>query len=154
MDCIKDPYACDFVQPGEYWAGSIAIDLGAAPDLRGKTLSLFSEYRTGESYIIGSISEAGPNTDYDWVPWLKLTGVFAGWASGSIHTSDLSFSFDQSGNVTCWSGYSYWGGDGDPGSTCGYDYFAYIDVFASGPGLWTNNAVSPVPLPASIFLLF
>lgn len=155
FDCATHPYECDFVQPGEYWTGSIAIDFGAAPNLRGNSLSLFSMSGMGKSYSVGSVSAAGPNTNFNWVPWLTLTGIFADWAPGSIYTSDLSFSFDQGRNITCWSGYSFWGGDGDPGSTCGNDYLEFISILSSGPGTWTKTVVSPspVPLPASMPLL-
>jgi len=155
FNCTDHAYECDFISPGESWAGSITVDFKAAPKLKGETLNLYSNYFGGESYTVGKASATGPYTNYEWVTWLNMTGIFAEWQAGSIDTSDLSFSFDKSKNITCWSGYSFWGGDGDPGSTCGYDYLEYIDVLSTGPGTWTKTVVppTPVPLPAGIYLL-
>ncbi len=151
FNCADHPYECQYVQPGDVWTGSITIDHGAAPDLRGKTLALAANLDTAsESYTVGSLSASGPYTNFGWIPWLDMTGIFAQWQPLSIYRSDLFFNFDRAGNITCWGGYSFWGGDGDPGSDCGYDYLYFTsDVRTSGPGTWTTTLVAAVPLPAS-----
>jgi hypothetical protein len=150
FNCTDHSYACQYVQPGDVWTGSITIDRRAAPNLRGRTLSLAANFDTAsESYTVGTRTASGPYTNFGWIPWLGLTGIFADWQELSIFQTDLSFDFDKAGNITCWGGYSFWGGDGDPGSTCGYDYLNFIDVRTSGPGTWTATEIAAVPLPAS-----
>lgn len=170
-DYVGDPWTCPSCLAAQGYqttplVGSITIDHSLAPDLRGQTLRLFydesDQYNATETWTVAAASKTSSvphnpvvsglsGVSFAWVPWLTLAGEFDQWFWNSIYQSDLNFTFDQNLNITCWTGYAYYGGSEDPGSTCGYDVIS--NVKTTGAGTWTVSDVTPVPLPGSGLLL-